>query len=119
MNLLIKEITQSQLKERKPFKVGDEVRVDQIVREGDKERVQSFKGIVIAINGSGIAQTFTVRRLSFGKGIEKVFPMHSPNITDIVVEKESVVMRRSRLYYLRGIDGKRAMKVKEKRLVRK
>lgn len=117
MNAIIAEITKDQLKERKPFKVGDGVRVHQTIREGDKERVQIFAGMVISIKGAGIHQTFTVRRLSFGVGVEKIFQMHSPNIINIEVEKESVVMKRSRLYYVRGNNTR--LKVKEKRLMRR
>lgn len=119
MNSILKEVTQDQLKTRDAFKVGDGVRVHQTIREGDKERTQIFAGIVISIKGSGISESFTVRRMSFGQGVEKLFPMHSPNIQKIEVDKESVRMRRSRLYYLRGRTGKDAVKVKEKRLARK
>lgn len=118
MNAIIAEINKEQLKPRKPFKVGDSVRVHQTIREGDKERVQIFVGMVISIKGAGIQQSFTVRRMSFGVGVEKNFKVNSPNIVDIEVEKESVVMKRSRLYYIR--DRKSAgLKVKEKRLFKK
>ena len=115
MNPIIKEITQEQLKDgRTDFKVGDGVRVHTRVREGDKERIQVFAGIVIARKGSGIHETFTVRRISFGEGVERVFPVHSPLIEKIEVDRESVTMR-ARMYYLRQRIGKRANKVKEKR----
>jgi large subunit ribosomal protein L19 len=116
MNAIINEVTQDQLKPgRDQFKVGDGVRVHTLVREGNKERVQVFAGIVIARKGSGIHETFTVRRISFGEGVERVFPVHSPNIEKIEVDRESITMR-ARLYYLRGRIGKAANKVKEKRI---
>jgi large subunit ribosomal protein L19 len=93
--------------------VGDGVKVYTKVREGDKERVQIFAGIVISRKGSGIAETFTVRRISYGEGVERVFPVHTPRIEKIVVERESVPMK-ARLNYLRGRLGKKATKVKEK-----
>ncbi len=115
MNTIINEITRDQLKDdRDHFKVGDGVHVHTLVREGDKERIQIFVGIVIARKGSGIHETFTVRRISYGEGVERVFPVHSPNIAKIEVDRESVVMR-ARMYYLRGRVGKSAAKVKEKR----
>ena len=98
---LLKEITQGQIKaEKAAFKVGDGVRVHTKVREGDKERIQVFAGIVIARKGSGIHETFTVRRISYGEGVERVFPVNSPNVEKVEVERESVPMR-ARLYYLR------------------
>ncbi|MCD8482022.1 MAG: 50S ribosomal protein L19 [Verrucomicrobia bacterium] len=116
MNTIINELTQEQLKDdRSQFKVGDGVRVHAKVREGNKERIQVFAGIVIARKGSGIHETFTVRRISFGEGVERVFPVHSPNIEKIEVDRESVTMR-ARMYYLRDRVGKAANKVKEKRL---
>ena len=117
MQATIKEITQEQLKnDRANFKVGDGVRVHTRVREGDKERIQIFAGIVIARKGGGIGETFTVRRISFGEGVERVFPVHSVNIEKVEVDRESVTMR-ARMYYLRQRIGKQANKVKEKRLV--
>ncbi|RME66625.1 MAG: 50S ribosomal protein L19 [Verrucomicrobia bacterium] len=116
MNPIVDEISQSQLKsDLPPFKVGDGVRVHTKVREGEKERIQVFAGIVIARKGRGINETFTVRRISYGEGVERVFPVHSPNIEKIEVDRESEVMR-ARMYYLRDRVGKKAMKVKEKRL---
>ena len=115
MNPIIKEITAPQLKTDLPaFKVGDGVRVHTKVREGDKERVQIFAGIVIARKGNGIHENFTVRRISYGEGVERVFPVNSPNIEKIEVERESEPMK-ARLYYLRDRTGKAAMAVKEKR----
>ena len=114
MNPIIKEITAHQVKHNvAPFKVGDGVRVHTKVREGDKERVQIFAGVVIAHKGSGIHETFTVRRISYGEGVERVFPVNSPNIEKIEVEKNAEVGK-ARLYYLRGRSGKAAMAVKEK-----
>ena len=114
MNPIIKEITASQVKKDiTPFKVGDGVRVHTKVREGDKERVQVYAGIVIARKGTGIHETFTVRRLSYGEGVERVFPVNSPNIEKVEVERESEAMT-ARLYYLRRRTGKAAMAVQEK-----
>src|ERR1043166_6130327 len=114
MNPIIREITAVQVKKDiTPFKVGDGVRVQTKVREGDKERVQVYAGIVIARKGSGIHETFTVRRLSYGEGLERVFPVNSPNIEKIEVERESEAMK-ARLYYLRRRTGKAAVAIKEK-----
>jgi len=112
MNPIISEITANQVKkDTTPFKVGDGVRVHTKVREGDKERVQVYSGIVIARKGHGIHETFTVRRISYGEGVERVFPVNSPNIEKIEVERESEVMK-ARLYYLRHRTGKAAVAVK-------
>jgi large subunit ribosomal protein L19 len=114
MNPIIKEITANQVKtDIPPFKVGDGVRVHTKVREGDKERIQIFSGIVIARKASGIHETFTVRRISYGEGVERVFPVNSPNIESIEVEQESENMR-ARLYYLRNRTGKAAVAVNVK-----
>ncbi len=114
MNPIIQEITAAQVKkDLAPFKVGDGVRVHTKVREGDKERVQVYAGIVIARKGHGIHETFTVRRISYGEGVERVFPVNSPNIVKVEVERESEVMK-ARLYYLRGRTGKAAIAVQEK-----
>ena len=116
MNPIIKEITAPQLKkDLPPFKVGDGVRVHTKVREGDKERIQIFTGVVIARKGHGIHETFTVRRISYGEGVERVFPVNSPNIDKIEIERESENMR-ARLYYLLDRQGKAAMAVKERRV---
>ena len=115
MNHIIDDITREQLIEgRDHFKVGDGVKVHTKVREAGKERIQVFSGIVIARKGGGIHETFTVRRISHGEGVERIFPVHSPNIEKIEVERESVTMR-ARMYYLRKRVGKQAVKVKEKR----
>jgi len=112
MNPIINEITSAQVKKDiTPFKVGDGVRVHTKVREGDKERVQIYSGIVIARKGHGIHETFTVRRISYGEGVERVFPVNSPNIEKIEVERESENMK-ARLYYLRDRTGKAAVAVK-------
>jgi large subunit ribosomal protein L19 len=112
MNPIITEITSAQVKKDiTPFKVGDGVRVHTKVREGDKERVQIYAGIVIARKGHGIHESFTVRRISYGEGVERVFPVNSPNIEKIEVERESENMK-ARLYYLRSRTGKAAVAVK-------
>jgi large subunit ribosomal protein L19 len=117
MKPIINEISSAQLKsDLPPFKVGDGVRVHTKVREGEKERIQIFSGIVIARKGGGIHQTFTVRRISYGEGVERVFPVHSPNIDKIEIERDSQTMR-ARLYYLRDRVGKKAVQVKERRTV--
>ena len=117
MNRIIDEITREQLQQgRDGFKVGDGVRVHTRVREGDKERIQVFAGIVISRKGSGIHESFTVRRVTSGEGVERVFPVHSPNIEKVEVDRVSVPMK-ARLYYLRERVGKAANKVREKRLV--
>lgn len=94
------------------FKIGDGVRVHIRLQEGDKERIQVFAGIVIARKGTGGTETFTVRRIVAGQGVEKVFPIHSRTIEKIEVEKKSLPMR-AKLYYLRQRIGKEATKVKE------
>lgn len=115
MNQIIRAIEAKQLMaDRGHFRVGDGVRVHVKIREGDKERIQIFSGIVIAKKHSGISETFTVRRVIAGQGVERVFPVHSPSIAKIEVERESIPMR-AKLYYLRKRIGKDAMKVKEKK----
>lgn len=108
----IKMMTDSSRKESTPiFSIGDTVRVDVKIREGEHERIQAFEGTVIAKKGSGVAETFTVRRVSYGVGVERVFPIHSPNVAAVTVIRSGRV-RRSKLYYLRDRLGK-AAKVKE------
>ena len=114
MNPIIQEITAAQIRSVPSFKVGDGVKVHTKVREGDKERVQLFSGIVIARKGHGIHETFTVRRISYGEGVERVFPVNSPNIEKIEVDRESEIGR-ARLYHLRDLKGKAAMQVNVKR----
>lgn len=93
------------------FEIGDTVRVSVNIKEGERERIQMFEGTVIARKGSGVAETFTVRRVSYGVGVERVFPVHSPNVKDVTVVRKGRV-RRAKLYYLRDRVGK-AAKVKE------
>ncbi|MBQ4625884.1 MAG: 50S ribosomal protein L19 [Clostridia bacterium] len=108
----LKLIAQDSLKSEVPaIEIGDTVKVHVKIREGDKERIQLFEGTVIAIKGAGVSKTFTVRRLSYGVGVERVFPVHSPNVAKVEVVRHGRV-RRSKLYYLRDRVGK-AAKVKE------
>jgi len=110
---LIEELNREALEKELPqVAVGDTVRVHVKVKEGSRERIQVFEGIVIARKHGGIGETITVRRISYGVGVEKVFPLHSPSIETIQVVRRGVV-RRAKLYYLRGRVGKRA-KIKEK-----
>ena len=104
----LKLIAADSLKAETPvFAVGDTVRVDVKIREGERERIQAFEGTVIAKKGSGVAETFTVRRVSYGVGVERVFPLHSPNVAEVKVVRRGKV-RRSKLYYLRDRVGKAA-----------
>ena len=113
MSNIIAEIEKEYMKEDVPhFDVGDTVRVSVKVKEGNRERIQAFEGIVIAKKNGSVRETFTVRRVSFGIGIERSFPLHSPRITAIDVIKHGKV-RRAKLYYLRNLSGK-AAKIKEK-----
>ena len=110
---LMKQFSQKYMKENAPeVNVGDTVRVHIRVKEGSRERIQVFEGTVIAKKHGGIEESFTVRRISYGVGVEKVFPVHSPSIDKIEVVRNGAV-RRAKLYYLRGRVGKGA-KVKEK-----
>lgn len=102
-------------KEPVKFNVGDSVRVHTRVIEGDKERIQVFAGVVIGIRGRGLNQTFTVRRISYGEGVERIFPTHSPRVEKVEVERRGKV-RRAKLTYLRGRIGKGALAVKDKDL---
>ena len=108
---LIKELTKSQIKEMPAVNVGDVVRVHVKVKEGSRERIQVFEGTVIAKKHGGIEETFTVRRVSYGVGVEKGFPVHSPAVEKMEVVRDGKV-RRDKLYYLRGRVGK-AAKIKE------
>jgi large subunit ribosomal protein L19 len=113
MNRIIDVIEKEQFKpEIPPFRVGDSVRVHTRVVEGDKERIQIFAGIVIGRKGRGLNETFTVRRISYGEGVERVFPVHSPRIAKVEVEKQGRV-RRAKLNYLRTRKGKEATAVRE------
>jgi large subunit ribosomal protein L19 len=108
----LKLIAQDSVKTEVPqFGIGDTIRIGVNIREGDKERIQYFEGTVIARKGSGVAETFTVRRVSYGVGVERVFPIHSPNVKDVTIIRRGKV-RRAKLYYLRDRVGK-AAKVKE------
>jgi len=95
------------------FNIGDTVRISVKVVEGDKERIQPFDGVVIARRGGSTRETFTVRKISFGVGVERIFPLHSPSIDKIDVMKRGDV-KRAKLYYLRSKKGKKATKIKEK-----
>ncbi|MEP7070748.1 MAG: 50S ribosomal protein L19 [Verrucomicrobiota bacterium] len=113
MNHLIHAIEKEQFKtDVTKFKVGDGIRVHTRVVEGDKERIQIFAGIVIGRKGRGLNQNFTVRRISYGEGVERVFPLHSPRIAKVEVEKVGRA-RRAKLNYLRGRKGKEATAVRE------
>ena len=112
MNEIIKKIEQEQLKKEVPsFNIGDTVRVHGRIKEGNRERIQVFEGIVMKRQGGGARETFTVRKISGDIGVEKTWPLHSPNVADIVVVRRGKV-RRAKLNYLRQRTGKRA-KVKE------
>ena len=109
----LKLISDSSLKTEVPeINIGSKVRVHVKIREGNRERIQAFEGTVIAKKGSGVSSTFTVRRVAYGVGVERVFPVHSPNVAKVDVIRNGKV-RRSKLYYLRDRVGK-AAKVKEK-----
>ena len=115
MNLgLVNEITKEQMRSDLPaLAPGQTVRVDVKIKEGDKERIQAYEGIIVKVQGSGIGQTFTVRKISSGVGVERTFPVHSPTIDKVTVIRKGKV-RRARLYYLRNRSGKSA-KLKEVR----
>ena len=103
----IEQIDRTQLTERPQMRAGDTVRVHVKVREGDKERVQVFEGIVIGFRRGGASASFTVRKVSFGQGVERIFPLHSPIIQKVEVVRTAKV-RRAKLYYLRDLKGKAA-----------
>ena len=103
----IEAVEKSQLTERPDMKSGDTVRVHVKVREGDKERIQIFEGSVIGMHRGGLRASFTVRKVSFGQGVERIFPLHSPTIQKVEVMKSARV-RRAKLYYLRDLKGKAA-----------
>ena len=109
----IEAFVSEQLKAEVPaFNIGDTIRVHNKIKEGSRERIQMFEGTVIAKHGGGISETFTVRRVSYGCGVEKTFPIHSPNVAQVDIIRSGKV-RRAKLYYLRDRVGK-ASKVKEK-----
>ena len=100
------------------FKAGDTVRVHQLISEGNKDRVQIFEGVVIRRNGGGVGESFTVRKISYNVGVERIFPIHSPRVQKIEVKQRGKV-RRSRLYYLRSLRGKAAKITQERKLEKK
>ena len=102
------------MKEVPPFRAGDTLRVSVRVREGDKERLQAFEGVCIARRGSGVSASFTVRKISNGVGVERIFPTHSPMIAEIAVLRRGRV-RRAKLFYLRSLSGK-ATRIREKKV---
>ncbi len=112
----VQKISQEQAtQDRHPkFVVGDTIRVHYKIKEGDKERVQVYTGAVIARKGSGVMESITVRRVSYGEGVERIFPLNSPNIDKIEIERHGKV-RRAKLYYLRDLAGKKA-RIKERRV---
>jgi large subunit ribosomal protein L19 len=115
MNPVVAKIDQELcIKEIPAFNVGDTVNVHVKIKEGSKERIQLYNGTVIGREGSGMAETFTVRRVAFGEGIERVFPMQSPNVAQIEVVRSGTT-RRAKLYYLRDLAGKKA-RIKERRV---
>jgi large subunit ribosomal protein L19 len=103
----IEAIERAQMREVPPFRVGDTVKVHFRIREGDKERIQVFEGVVLRRTGGGLTATFTVRKVSYGVGVERIFPVHSPRIEKIEIVARGHV-RRARLYYLRELKGKKA-----------
>ena len=114
MSKLIEALDAASLRDDIPtFRPGDSVRVHVRVIEGNRSRIQVFAGVVISRTGGGVSESFTVRKVSFGTGVERTFPLHSPIIEKIEVERRGDV-RRAKLYYLRGLRGK-AAKIKEKR----
>jgi large subunit ribosomal protein L19 len=102
------------LRDVPPFRPGDTLRVNVRVKEGDKERLQAFEGVCIARRGSGVSETFTVRKISNGVGVERIFPVHSPMLAEIAVVRRGRV-RRAKLYYLRHLTGK-ATRIREKKI---
>lgn len=114
MDKVLHEVTKEYLRDIQPrFRPGDHVAVDVRVVEGNRTRVQTFEGDVIAMSGSGVNRTFTVRKISGGIGVERIFPLHSPNINKIRIIRAGKV-RRAKLYYLRQLRGK-AARIKERR----
>jgi large subunit ribosomal protein L19 len=110
---ILQEVEREQLRSDRPdFAPGDTLRVNVRVREGDKERLQAFEGVCIARKGGGVTETFTVRKVSSGIGVERIFPMHSPSVESVTVVRRGRV-RRAKLYYLRALRGK-AARIREK-----
>ncbi len=115
MSKVIEALERAQLREDIPrFKAGDTVRVHVRVKEGDKERIQIFEGVIINLRRGGVRATFTVRKVSFGQGVERIFPMHSPSIQKVDVVRSAKV-RRAKLYFLRELKGKAARMKEVKR----
>ena len=109
------DLEKTQMKQELPeFRPGDTVRVQVRIVEGNRERVQAFEGAVIGVQGSGVGRTFTVRKVSYGIGVERIFPLHSPKVESIQLVRRGQV-RRAKLFYLRNLRGK-AARIKEKRL---
>ena len=112
MSILLRDVVADQLRKDLPsFRPGDSLRVHVKVREGQRERIQVFEGVVIRRRGSGISETYTVRKISYGVGVERTFPFHSPKVEKIEVVRRGKV-RRAKLFYLRGLSGK-AARIKE------
>jgi len=109
-NKIIEKIEKDQYKKRPDIKVGDTVKMYLKIKEGNKERVQVFQGVVIGIKGVGVAKTVTVRKISYGVGVEKIVPLYSPMLSKVEVIKRGTV-RKSKLFFLRGRVGKRALKI--------
>jgi len=107
---ILKKVEEGQYKKRPDVKVGDTVKLHLKIKEGEKERIQIFEGVVIGIKGSGLSKTITVRKISYGVGVEKIIPFHSPMMEKIEIVKRGTV-RKSKLYYLRKRVGKRALKI--------
>jgi len=116
MNILETLDREGVKEELTPFEIGDTVKVYVKIVEGEKERIQAYEGVVIAKKNGGIRETFTVRKISFGVGVERIFPLHSPRIDKIEVVKRGKV-RRAKLYYLRNLTGK-AAKIAERTTIR-
>jgi len=115
---LMKEVVKEFSSEAKipDFRAGDTVTVRYKIKEGNKERIQNYQGVVIQRKGENLSQTFTVRKMSSGIGVERIFPLHSPNIDSIIVNKRGKV-RKSKIFYLRGLTGKKAKaKIKERKV---
>jgi large subunit ribosomal protein L19 len=111
---IVEQVSREQLKSNIPdFAPGDTLRVNVRVREGEKERIQAFEGVCIARKGGGVSETFTVRKVSSGIGVERIFPVHSPSIESITVTRRGHV-RRAKLYYLRALRGK-ASRIRERK----
>ncbi len=115
MESIIADVTRNHLKQQVPdFRAGDALRVAVRIVEGDKERIQNFEGVCIARQGGGMDETFTVRRVSYGVGMERIFPLHSPRVESITVLRQGHV-RRAKLYYLRDLTGKKARLAESRR----